>query len=124
MKPTARPLTSRRPAQPLHGIIRVPGDRTISHRALVLAGLAVGETRIAGLPESDGMVRIAAALRALGAEVVRDGPGAWRAAGRGVGGLRRPAGRVRPGVLLRFVFFTSLGRGVHVCVCDVLFFKG
>jgi 3-phosphoshikimate 1-carboxyvinyltransferase len=85
------PLTSTRPVQPLTGTIRVPGDKSISHRALMFAGLAVGETRINGLLEGEDVLRTAAAMRALGAEVIQDMPGAWRVAGRGVGGLREPA---------------------------------
>ncbi len=88
----ARPsLTSARPAQPLAGSVHVPGDKSISHRALMFAGLAVGETGIGGLLEGEDVLRTAAAMRALGAEVVRDAPGAWRVAGRGIGGLREPA---------------------------------
>ncbi len=86
-----RPLLSRRPAAPLSGTITVPGDKSISHRALMFGALAVGETRIAGLLEGEDVLRTAAAMRALGAEVVQDGPGAWRVAGRGVGGLTEPA---------------------------------
>ncbi len=86
-----RPLTARAPANPLRGRIRVPGDKSISHRALMLAGLAVGETRITGLLEGEDVLRTAAAMRALGAEVIQDAPGQWRVAGRGVGGLREPA---------------------------------
>jgi len=85
------PLTSARPTQPLAGDIRVPGDKSISHRALMFAGLAVGETGITGLLEGEDVLRTAAAMRALGAEVVQDAPGAWRVAGRGVGGLCEPA---------------------------------
>lgn len=85
------PLTSKRPSQPLIGNIRVPGDKSISHRALMFAGLAVGETAIAGLLEGEDVLRTAAAMRALGAEVVQDAPGQWRVAGRGIGGLREPA---------------------------------
>jgi 3-phosphoshikimate 1-carboxyvinyltransferase len=86
-----RPLAARRPAAPLFGTIRVPGDKSISHRALMFAALAVGETRISGLLEGEDVLRTAAAMRALGAEVVQDGPGRWRVAGRGVGGLVEPA---------------------------------
>ncbi len=87
----ARPLRARRPAAPLAGTLAVPGDKSISHRALMFAALAVGTTRIAGLLEGEDVMRTAAAMRALGAEVVRDGPGAWRVAGRGIGGLAEPA---------------------------------
>lgn len=87
---SARPLTAHRPAGPLTGTIRVPGDKSISHRALMFAGLAVGETRITGLLEGEDVLRTAAAIRALGAHVARDGNGTWRVAGRGVGGLAEP----------------------------------
>ena len=86
-----RPLTSSRPAGPLRGQLRVPGDKSISHRALMFGALAVGETRISGLLEGEDVLRTAAAMRALGADVIQDGPGAWRVAGRGIGGLTEPA---------------------------------
>jgi 3-phosphoshikimate 1-carboxyvinyltransferase len=86
-----RPLLSRRPAAPLTGTMHVPGDKSISHRALMFGALAVGETRIQGLLEGEDVLRTAAAMRALGAEVVQEGPGAWRVAGRGIGGLQEPA---------------------------------
>ncbi|MCC6718480.1 MAG: 3-phosphoshikimate 1-carboxyvinyltransferase [Acetobacteraceae bacterium] len=89
--PPQRPLLSRRPSAPLAGSICVPGDKSISHRALMFGALAVGETAISGLLEGEDVLRTAAAMRALGAEVVQDGPGAWRVAGRGVGGLVEPA---------------------------------
>lgn len=85
------PLTAHRPLAPLSGIIRVPGDKSISHRALMFAALAIGETRIAGLLEGEDVLRTAAAMRALGAAVERDAPGEWRVAGVGVGGLTEPA---------------------------------
>ncbi len=84
-------MTSMRPTQPLAGSVRVPGDKSISHRALMFAGLAVGESGITGLLEGEDVLRTAAAMRALGAEVVQDAPGTWRVAGRGIGGLREPA---------------------------------
>ncbi len=87
----ARPMTSRKPTGALHGVVTVPGDKSISHRALMFAGLAVGETRIQGLLEGEDVLRTAAAIRALGAEVTQDAPGAWRVAGRGIGGLVEPA---------------------------------
>ena len=85
-----RPLQARRTAGPLRGTIRVPGDKSISHRALMFAGLAVGETRIQGLLEGEDVLCTAAAMRALGAEVIQDAPGQWRVAGRGIGGLVEP----------------------------------
>ena len=89
--PPPRPLRSAAPASPLRGRVRVPGDKSISHRALMFGALAVGTTRIEGLLEGEDVLRTAAAMRALGAEVERTGPGAWRVAGRGIGGLVEPA---------------------------------
>ncbi|MBV9777805.1 MAG: 3-phosphoshikimate 1-carboxyvinyltransferase [Acetobacteraceae bacterium] len=76
---------------PLAGRLSVPGDKSISHRALMFGALAVGETRVTGLLEGEDVLRTASAMRALGAEVARDGAGAWRVAGRGLGGLTEPA---------------------------------
>ena len=90
-EPTARTLMSARPAAGLTGRIAVPGDKSISHRALMFGALAVGETRIAGLLTGEDVLRTAAAMRALGAEVTRDPDGTWRVAGRGIGGLIEPA---------------------------------
>ncbi|WP_114376909.1 3-phosphoshikimate 1-carboxyvinyltransferase [Elioraea thermophila] len=84
------PLRATRPLGPLSGVARVPGDKSISHRALMVGALAVGETRIEGLLEGEDVRRTAAAMRALGAEVVRHGEGAWSVFGRGVGGLAEP----------------------------------
>ncbi len=85
----SQPLTARKPAGPLSGAVRVPGDKSISHRALMFGALAVGETRIEGLLEGEDVLRTAAAMRALGAEVWREGA-AWCVAGRGIGGLVEP----------------------------------
>ncbi len=87
----ARPFRACRPAAPLAGTLAVPGDKSISHRALMFGALAVGETCVTGLLEGEDVLRTAAAMRALGAEVVRDAPGIWRVAGRGIGGLTEPA---------------------------------
>ncbi len=84
------PLTAR-PTEALAGEARVPGDKSQSHRALMLGLLAVGETRIEGLLEGDDVLRTAAACRALGAEVENLGEGRWRVFGRGIGGLTEPA---------------------------------
>jgi len=59
------------------GAADIPGDKSISHRALMLGGLAVGETRITGLLEGEDVHATAAALRALGVTVVREAPGSW-----------------------------------------------
>jgi 3-phosphoshikimate 1-carboxyvinyltransferase len=87
---TARPLTAARPAAPIAGTITVPGDKSISHRALMFGALAIGETRITGLLEGEDVLCTAAAMRALGADVTQDAPGTWRVAGRGIGGLTEP----------------------------------
>ncbi len=79
------------PAGPLSGTIAVPGDKSISHRALMLGALAVGETRISGLLESEDVLATAAALKSLGADIEREDDGTWRVFGRGVGGLAEPA---------------------------------
>ena len=76
--------------RPLDGTVRVPGDKSISHRALILAGLALGETPVNGLLEGDDVLRTAAAMRALGANVTRAAPGRWTVRGVGVGGLAEP----------------------------------
>ena len=65
---------------PIRGRVRVPGDKSISHRALMLGALAVGETRIEGLLEGEDVLRTAAAMRALGATVTQESKGRWRVA--------------------------------------------
>jgi 3-phosphoshikimate 1-carboxyvinyltransferase len=87
---TAQPLVSGRATGPLTGRIAVPGDKSISHRALMFGALATGETRITGLLTGEDVLRTAAAMRALGAEVTHDPDGIWRVAGRGIGGLTEP----------------------------------
>jgi len=77
-------------AGPLRGACQVPGDKSISHRALILGGLAVGRTRIAGLLEGDDVLCTAAAMRALGAGLTREAEGAWAVDGVGIGGLQEP----------------------------------
>jgi 3-phosphoshikimate 1-carboxyvinyltransferase len=78
-----------KPSGPLKGRVRAPGDKSISHRALILAGLATGVSEISGLLEGEDVLRTAAAVRALGADVERTGEGAWRVEGRG--GFVEPA---------------------------------
>jgi len=86
----ALPLTARRSGA-LTGQVRVPGDKSISHRSLILGALAVGETRITGLLEGEDVINTGKAMRALGATVERTGEGAWRLLGVGVGGFAQPA---------------------------------
>jgi 3-phosphoshikimate 1-carboxyvinyltransferase len=83
------PLESRS-VTALSGRVRVPGDKSISHRALILGALAVGETRISGLLESEDVLNTAKAMQALGARVTRTGPEAWSVRGVGVGGFAAP----------------------------------
>ena len=82
---------------PLTGRIRVPPDRTIAHHALMLGALALGETTIEGLPPSDELLAVAAALRAFGATVAFEPQGTWRVKGVGVGGFLEPEGVVECG---------------------------
>ncbi len=131
------PLTSTRPARPLAGHLPMPGDKAISHLALMLASLTVGETAITGLLENEDISRTAAAVEALGADVARNAPGVWRIAGRGIGGLREPAdvldmgnsataARLLCGILASHDLFavvaggTSLRRRPMRCVTDPL----
>jgi 3-phosphoshikimate 1-carboxyvinyltransferase len=85
-----QPLAARR-SGPLKGAARVPGDKSISHRALILGALSVGETRITGLLEGEDVINTGKAMRALGAQVERTGEGAWRVHGVGVSGFAEPA---------------------------------
>ncbi len=78
------------PAGPLRGTIRVPGDKSISHRALMLSALAVGTSHISGLLEGEDVLATAAAMRSMGAVIERTGEGEWRVHGVGVGGLLQP----------------------------------
>ena len=84
-----RPLKARR-SGPLRGNAAVPGDKSISHRALILGALCVGETTITGLLEAEDVLNTAAAMRAFGATVTRGGPGAWSVHGTGVSGWAEP----------------------------------
>jgi 3-phosphoshikimate 1-carboxyvinyltransferase len=83
------PLTARR-SSGLTGRRRVPGDKSISHRSLILSAMTVGETRIAGLLEGEDVINTAKVMRALGATVERTGEGVWSVQGVGVGGFAQP----------------------------------
>ena len=76
---------------PLSGTALVPGDKSISHRALIFGAMAVGETRITGLLEGQDVLDTAKAMRAFGATVTRHGLGEWTVNGVGVGGFQEPA---------------------------------
>lgn len=84
------PMTARA-SGPLQGVAEVPGDKSISHRSLILGALSVGETRVTGLLEGQDVLDTAKAMRAFGAEVTRQGAGEWSVHGVGVGGFREPA---------------------------------
>ena len=86
---TAQPMTARK-SGPLTGRAEVPGDKSISHRALIFGAMAVGETRITGLLEGQDVLDTAKAMRAFGAEVTRHSEGAWSVHGVGVGGFSEP----------------------------------
>lgn len=74
----------------MRGTIRVPGDKSISHRSLMFAGLAVGRSRITGLLEGEDVLATAAAMRQFGAQIVRESDGSWVVDGVGVGSLLEP----------------------------------
>ena len=82
---------------PLTGRIRVPGDKSISHRSIMLGALAVGETRVTGLLEGEDVLSTAAAMRAMGATIERQADGSWIVAGVGTGALLQPAGALDMG---------------------------
>ncbi|MFS4439421.1 3-phosphoshikimate 1-carboxyvinyltransferase [Paracoccaceae bacterium GXU_MW_L88] len=84
----ARPLSSLK-SGPLKGVAEVPGDKSISHRSLILGALAIGETRITGLLEGQDVLDTAKAMQAFGADVEQQGE-EWVVNGFGVGGLREP----------------------------------
>ena len=77
-------------APPLSGKVNVPGDKSISHRSLMLSALAVGESRVEGLLEGEDVLATAAAMRAMGARINRGADGVWHIEGVGVGGLLQP----------------------------------
>lgn len=87
---TAKPLSVMR-ASPLRGRVRLPGDKSISHRALIFGALATGTTRIRGLLEAEDVVNTARAVSALGAPAEKRGD-VWEVKGRGPGGLHQPTG--------------------------------
>lgn len=92
----ARPLRSTGSAG-LSGRITVPGDKSISHRALMFASLAIGKSHITGLLEGEDVIATADAMRALGATLTRLEDGTWEVYGAGVGGLREPATHIDMG---------------------------
>ena len=85
------------PSGPLRGTLKVPGDKSISHRALMLSALAVGTSNISGLLEGEDVLATAAAMRAMGAHIELNGEGSWTVHGVGVGGLMQPSGALDMG---------------------------
>jgi 3-phosphoshikimate 1-carboxyvinyltransferase len=83
------PLTSGT-AGALNGRVRVPGDKSMSHRALILGSLAIGRSRVSGLLEGEDVLRTAAAMGAMGAMLARGADGTWSIDGVGIGGLAEP----------------------------------
>ena len=83
------PMKSRK-GGPLSGVAEVPGDKSISHRALILGALSVGQTEVTGLLEGQDVLDTAKAMEAFGATVKRLGPGHWTVDGVGVGGFAEP----------------------------------
>jgi 3-phosphoshikimate 1-carboxyvinyltransferase len=102
----ASPLRAR-PSGPLRGRVRTPGDKSISHRALMLGALTIGETRISGLLESADIMATAEAMRAFGARIERAPAGEWRVNGLGTGGLLEPEG---------VIDFGNAGTGVRLAI--------
>ena len=84
-----KPLISRKSGS-LTGRALAPGDKSVSHRALILGALTVGETAISGLLEAEDVLNTAGAMRNLGADLVHEGAGRWRVHGVGVGGFSEP----------------------------------
>ncbi|MBI1301630.1 MAG: 3-phosphoshikimate 1-carboxyvinyltransferase [Alphaproteobacteria bacterium] len=78
-------------AKRIFGSARVPGDKSISHRSIMLGGITVGETIISGLLEGEDVLRTASAMRAMGATIVHGDDGLWRVHGVGIGGLHEPS---------------------------------
>lgn len=84
-----QPLTARK-SPALNGTAQIPGDKSVSHRSLILGALTVGETRISGLLEGQDVLDTAKAMQSFGADVLRTAEGEWRVQGVGVGGFAEP----------------------------------
>ena len=98
-----------RPVERIAGTLRVPGDKSISHRAVMLGALASGRTHVTGFLPGEDCLATLRALQAMGVEVTRKGPGEYRIAGAGLGGFQEPdnvldCGNSGTTVRLRFVF--------------------
>ena len=103
---------------PLRGRVKPPGDKSISHRALILGLLCVGETKIVGLLEGSDILRTAAACAALGAKVERRGEGRWSIRGCGIGSLlapRAPLDFGNSGTGMRLMMGVAGGHAITAC---------
>jgi len=100
-----RPLKATK-SHGLKGTITVPGDKSISHRALMFASMAIGESAITGLLEAEDVINTAKAMAALGAQVERYNDGTWKVRGVGIGGFREPQD---------IIDFGNSGTGVRLC---------
>ena len=108
------PMSSRKGAA-LKGEAHVPGDKSISHRALILGALSIGETVVTGLLEGEDVLDTAKAMRAFGAQVERDADGVWHVHGVGVGGFSEPAGVIdcgNSGTGVRLIMGTMATTGI------------
>ena len=79
------------PVSKIAGAVQAPGDKSCSHRAIIMGGMADGRTKITGLLEGDDVLRTAAAVRALGASVTQTGAGSWEITGVGAKGFHSPS---------------------------------
>ena len=114
---TPHPLSTIRTAA-LNGCVRVPGDKSISHRALMLGALATGTTRITGLLEGEDVVNTAKAVSRLGATAIKEGD-TWVVMGRGIGGLSQPDGPIdygNSGTGVRLMIGIIAGHPISVTV--------
>ena len=117
-----QPFISRK-AQNLKGTIRVPGDKSMSHRSLMFGAIARGETVVDGLLEAEDVLNTAKVMAALGAKVAKGDDGKWRIEGVGIGGLRSPAtdldfGNAGTGVRLAMGLMATTPGLVAKCVGD------
>ncbi len=113
---TPIPMTSRK-CGPLNGEAAVPGDKSISHRALIFGALAVGETKVTGLLEGEDVLDTAKAMRAFGATVTQHGPGEWSVNGVGVGGFSEPDNVIdcgNSGTGVRLIMGVMATQGINV----------
>jgi 3-phosphoshikimate 1-carboxyvinyltransferase len=112
------PALVARSGKPLRGRVRPPGDKSISHRALILGLLCAGETKIEGLLEGDDVLRTAAACAALGAKVERRGEGYWLVQGCGIGSLLAPQETLdfgNSGTGMRLMMGVAGGHAITAC---------